>query len=199
MTQTVRLTTRDPVLVALDGVLHELERVWLPEIEPSAIHHGWKSLPLHAFLPALKVAWETVSPLRRRPIRFLDVGAGLGTKLLLVQGIYRHEVVCQGVELQPEFVRIAFQHGLAVAQADAIEWDGYGQADIVYVYRPCIDPELEAKLEQRVMELMRPKAVLILACGETTPWGWKSLPNGSGTAWMEVWQKPLKSGVEEKD
>ncbi len=90
--------------------------------------------------------------------RFLDVGCGIGTKLLLARFLGWGDVT--GIELRPEYGEVARRlcPEADVFVADAFEWDGYGEFDVVFMYRPCIPDDLERHLEDRVLSLMKPNA-----------------------------------------
>ena len=120
--------------------------------------------------------------------RFLDVGAGVGTKMLLADSIFGLNT--QGIERVPEYVRQARELGLVITEADALTWDGYGDFDIVWLNRPFKDEKLQAELERQVQAGMKSGAVFIgvnLVSAPSAGW-WLVLDD------MElhrgIWQKP---------
>lgn len=93
--------------------------------------------------------------------RFLEVGAGVGTKMMLAREIFGLDV--RGVERVPEYVKAARENGLAVDEADALTYDGYKDADIVFFNRAFRDQVLEGQLEEHVWAEMKSGAVVIAA------------------------------------
>jgi len=88
--------------------------------------------------------------------KFLDVGCGPGTKLIVAEALFGLQVA--GIEIVPEWAHQARLSGLRVQCWDARTWEGYREADIVYHNRP-VDPQ--EPFERHVMEHMRSGAVLI--------------------------------------
>lgn len=122
--------------------------------------------------------------------KFLDVGCGPGTKLLIAEELFGLNAA--GIELEPAFVAQARARGLRVAQVDARTWDGYGHADIVYFNRPVEDQEA---FERHVMRCMKPGGILISVNGRLRPSmdGWLIVAE----EWADprapvngVWRKP---------
>lgn len=91
--------------------------------------------------------------------RFLDIGCGIGTKMMLTEEIFGLEV--QGIERVPEYAKEARSRGLAITEADARGWDGYGDFDIIFFNRPFFNQEMQAELEHQVWTDMKPGAVVV--------------------------------------
>lgn len=99
------------------------------------------------------------------PMRFLDVGCGAGSKLVIANGAFEK---VHGFDFNPAYVekgRAFLQRcGLpdaGIQRADALDYDDYGAWDVIYFYRPLKDPTLAARMEARVLEQARPGAVII--------------------------------------
>jgi len=99
--------------------------------------------------------------------RFLEVGCGPGTKMLLARELFGLDV--HGFDRVPEYVAAARERGLDVILHDALAYPGYGTADIVFLNRPCRDAVLEREVERTVWARMRRGAVLITMNTEMLP------------------------------
>jgi hypothetical protein len=102
---------------------------------------------------------------RKRPVRFLDVGCGGGTKVLSASEYFGH---ADGLEFDPSYVHAArtlfsnIRYDIGeVFQADALVFDRYDAYDVVYFYRPISNPDLMIQLERRICESVKPGTVLI--------------------------------------
>lgn len=112
--------------------------------------------------------------------KFLEVGCGIGAKLLMVEKIFGFTAL--GFDYNPVYVNDA--NDLLKSRgcrayayvADALHEDtlaDYAAADIVYLNRPFVHLELQSKLESIVFEQMKPGAYIILANYATEPAGWR--------------------------
>lgn len=122
-----------------------------------------------------------------RRSRFLDVGAGVGTKMRLATAMFGLE--SYGIELVPEMVAEAQARGLDVTVCDAFSYGGYDGYDIVYLNRPSTQM---GTLEHLIMAAMRPRAVLMLVNARTDPGreGWTLVAQEYGEPVAGVWVKP---------
>lgn len=123
--------------------------------------------------------------------RFLDVGAGPGTKTRLAEAL---GLAAEGIEVSATLVREANRHRdpPLVIHADARDWDGYGRYDVVLLNRP-VDGRQMPAFEAKVMKALRPGAVLIHANGWTSPadLGWHPVyVKTPGNPVTGVWRKP---------
>jgi trans-aconitate methyltransferase len=120
---------------------------------------------LAVYLPWMPFSWPEYVALVAEALpeaqgdTFLDIGAGVGTKMMLAEEIFGLDV--HGVERVPEYVKEARSRGMTVDEADALTWNGYGNHDIVFFNRPFFDASLQAQLEERVWQEMKPGAVVI--------------------------------------
>ena len=155
----------------------------------------WLPFPRGQFIALLADAVEAVPARFERghagavflPPRFLDVGAGTGTKMRLAAALFGLEV--SGIEIVPELAAEARAAGLDVELADAFGYGGYHRAEIVYVNRPSTDM---AGLETRVMDGMAPGAVLMLVNGRGGPGldKWTLITQEWGEPVHGAWVKP---------
>lgn len=118
-----------------------------------------------AFVAHLHAAYRVLRAGRRvKPVRFLDVGCGGGVKVLMARAFFER---CEGIELDPGYAEAARRllAGLAPAarvhETDALTFEGYGDYEVVYFYKPIREPEPLRDLERRIAAQARPGTVLI--------------------------------------
>jgi trans-aconitate methyltransferase len=147
----------------------------------------------HRFLPWMPFSWpEFVSMVAEAMPemagdRFLDVGCGPGTRMLLAQEIFGLDV--KGFDRVPEYVSSARLYGLNVTCEDALEYKDYGSFDLIWFNRPIRDRELQFRLEAKIWEEMAPGAVVGCANLESPPPNWYPVLD-DWEARRGVWQKP---------
>lgn len=129
---------------------------------------------------------------------FLDVGAGPGTKMLLMRELFGMDV--RGIEIDSVMAAEAAKFG-NVLVADALDFHPnlrmwYMDPDIVWLYRPFRDPEHEAALERLIMAEMKPGAILAGGAWEICPaqWGWHTVVDDWELR-RGAWMKPAPSAV----
>lgn len=98
---------------------------------------------------------------RSRSPRFLDVGCGIGTKVLVAEQVL-HLVDVFGLEKHPPYCEVARKMvgPGRIIQADGITYKEYKRFDIVYFYRPLHDPDGQAALENAIVQQLAPNAVI---------------------------------------
>lgn len=82
-----------------------------------------------------------------RSKKFLDVGCGIGTKVMLASSLFD----AYGIDIEEKYVKTA--HDLKinrVGQADAMNFDRYDQFDVIYYYRPIFDPIIYRDFESKI-------------------------------------------------
>ena len=160
---TTAVTTRVRDLLT---TVRQLERAWQKRV-PSASsdrYTPWMPSDVAQYLVLL------VEAMAEAPgDRFLEVGCGPGTKMLLARDLFGLEV--HGFDRVPEYVEAAKEHHLEVAVQDALSYQDYGKYDIVFLNRPCREPTLERELERTVWAKMRRGSVLIEMNCEMQPPG----------------------------
>jgi SAM-dependent methyltransferase len=108
---------------------------------------------------------------------FIDVGSGIGTKLLFASKIMRCSLT--GIEITRKYIEIAKK---IVPQAklihkDALRFD-YSAFDIIYFYRPLCDAKKQRELENRIVNTAKSGAYILPNCWEWSSyalWGNKKL------------------------
>jgi SAM-dependent methyltransferase len=143
--------------------VQQIEHQWFAQGDPKS-----PTLPWMPFQPAdfLSILFECI-PEMTSP-SFLDVGCGPGTKMLLASHFYGLDA--SGIEISPEMAKEAEKHG-AVFWGDALQAapGAYTGTDLIWLYRPFRDQLLEEQLEARVMDEMKPGAILAGGSWEMCP------------------------------
>lgn len=126
-----------------------------------------------------------------RPVRFLEVGCGMGRNLLLLKRSGLPFVV-EGIELVERYLELGRKYfGLdrELIQHDALTFD-YAPYDVVYLYRPFRDEKLENRLEGRIMKQIRVGGYVVSPLGMML-----NKPPGFEPVWdYRVWRKlPTKA------
>jgi SAM-dependent methyltransferase len=136
------------------------------------------------------------------PVKFIDVGCGIGTKVLAAQksGRFGYDVEAYGIDKEPRYVKaarslLAVTKGRVVAKERIIEGDAlkhnYGAYDILYFYRPLSNAELQAKLELRILSTMK-KGAIICAVGAQSPdLGWRRDPASPSKRVRELYEHKI--------
>lgn len=121
-------------------------------------------LPMAEFLRHLMLARRVGVAQGKAALRFLDVGCGVGLKVLIAAEVLGH---ADGLEYQPDLAGVAGRMlrraGFAsrVMAGDALGFDGFGGSDVIYFYRPIHQPDQMAALEARIAAQARAGAILI--------------------------------------
>jgi hypothetical protein len=110
--------------------------------------------------------------LKRRPnIKFLDVGCGIGNIMLLAMTKLEN-IICNfhGIEYDRFYADICRTltgadidpYSLVkVFNRDALDFEHYGDYDIIYFYCPFINPKLQHKLEKKIESQMKVGCIYI--------------------------------------
>ena len=134
---------------------HKIEEASLPPAGDDQITYGWVPFPSGAFVDMLLEGFFLLKQDRTK--RFLDVGSGIGTKLMLASVLFD----AHGIELFDEYIYQSELLGCKnVIKADALKFDGYGEFDFLYFYRPFRSDQVQKEFESRLAEKMRPGALL---------------------------------------
>lgn len=140
--------------------------------------YGYIPLPSREWKPSFGVAFAHLKPMAL----FLDVGAGVGTKVLRAchAGLNAY-----GIEINPRYQKIAQKLGASVLEADARIWDQYAIYDCVFMFHLLQDVEEEIALEHKIMSMMKSGAILILY--GAVPW---ELDRDWEVLGEHCWRKP---------
>ena len=141
---------------AMGYVIERLETAWIPPgFIPSPDLHVYEPMRADQFLDDLAVAIE-FAPGKR----YLEVGSGIGTKLLLAEqmGLEVH-----GIELRESYIAVSqyLCPNAPVELADARYYTGYGAFDIIHCYKPVTSFEALAELDEHIASHMKQGAILI--------------------------------------
>jgi SAM-dependent methyltransferase len=105
--------------------------------------------------------------------KFVDVGCGVGTKLLLSRGSFGGNYQ-YGIEYSREYVDVAkkLNPDATIIHNDAMK-ETYGRYDVIYFYCPFQNKAKQALLEELIVDTAKPGAY-ILANRKQHPDLWKS-------------------------
>lgn len=102
---------------------------------------------------------------RTRDARFLDVGCGGATTVFVARRYFPH---CDGLEYDADYARagrrmleVVGADDSRVFEGDGRTFDGYGNYDVIYFYRPLRDDRMLAEMERHIIDSARPGTILI--------------------------------------
>ena len=157
-------------LLAYDGLLYRLHYQLGPAQHKDALltgHHNDIPMAFSRFLQLAQFARRlALAVSRRAPVSFLDVGCGIGLKVL---GAAQFFETAQGLDYDQTRIEIA-QNLVAhkdrpndrAFQADGITFGGYGDYDVIYAYQPMADEALQIQMDRHIAATARPGTVLIM-------------------------------------
>lgn len=139
----------------LSRLIELLEAAIRPEVVGNHEFYRYIPLPSEVFLAELGRIAEVTSGRR-----FLEVGSGLGSKLVLGR-LLGFDV--RGVEIQPRYIEFSRQLiDCPVWEGDAFAFPDYRRFDVVYTYRPFVNLEREQLLEMKIARDLKMGTVLWL-------------------------------------
>lgn len=164
-----------------------LDREWIRKVpETDRRRAPWMPFPVPAFLALLLEAVPEAPG-----SRFLDIGCGPGSKMLLAREICGLDVT--GIEIEPQAAAEA-----GVVPVDAADFTDYGKYDLIWFNRVYRDPGLQAVLEARIWAGMAPGAVVMCANLEAPPPSSWLIVLDDWEARRGIWRKPgLLSGYHD--
>jgi len=126
--------------------------------------------PIYRFSRTIGAAHRICLALRRqRPLRFLDVGSGGGTKVLAATTCFDR---CDGLEYDEDavttgrrFLEILAPERCRLIHGDALEFSDYGAYDVIYFYRPLMDSKKLLEMEERIVSQATRGTVLLKVGG----------------------------------
>ena len=119
--------------------------------------HKWIPFPCGSFIDACLEAFFLTGGVVKTKT-FLDIGCGIGTKVMLADVLFD----AHGLELSEEYLKVAKLIGCRnVWQEDAMEYENYGDYDILYFYCPFRDEFSQVKFEKFIYSQMKSGAILI--------------------------------------
>lgn len=154
----------DPLITA-EHAIQRLEDMTLPtDVAIDPRYYGYTPLPMREFCAGLEALKQYVTETTYcfPELAFLDVGCGIGTKLLAAQF---HGFRVSGIEVVPAYADVARRlvPEANIAVTDAFDFTNYADFDVVYAYHPCQDKTLEKRLEEHIVSHMKPGAFIFLA------------------------------------
>ena len=106
---------------------------------------------------------------KRRPLRFLDVGCGGGTKVLAATTCFD---LCDGLEYEKNvvdtgqrFLELLSPERCRLMHGDALEFLHYGEYDVIFFYKPLVNDKKMAEMEERIFAQARPGTLLLTPLG----------------------------------
>lgn len=125
--------------------------------------------PMYRFSQTIGAAHRICLALRRkRPFRFLDVGSGGGTKVLAATTCFD---LCDGLEYDEtsvatgrRFLEVLEPERCRLIHGDALRFSDYGSYDVIYFYRPMMDPRKQDEIEKRILSQVG-RGTLLLKVG----------------------------------
>lgn len=161
------LSTKDRMEIYAEVSLRQknqgVEDVYVKDIldypswtEKSLEDGGWNYIPYDSenFLKVLSYVLKKHPKIKS----FLDVGCGAGDKVAIASKLVKKSC---GIEYQQVYADYAKESGLDVECCNAFKYNGYGNFDIIYMYHPIMDDLLYKKLVKRILNHMKPGAILI--------------------------------------
>lgn len=156
--------------------LDSMHRIANPSAEDQDVEareHGChRDIPysMSAFSSMIGTAHRICLALKKqRPLRFLDVGCGGGTKVLAAATCFD---LCDGLEYEKnvvvtgqQFIQILSPERCKLMQGDALEFSRYGDYDVIFFYKPLVDDNKMAEMEERIFAQAKPGTVLLSPLG----------------------------------
>jgi len=126
--------------------------------------------PMHSFSQLIGAAHRVCLALRRqRPLRFLDVGSGGGTKVLAATTCFD---LCDGLEFDENtvttgrrFLDLLAPERCRLIRGDALRFLDYGAYDVIYFCKPMKDSLKLSEIEQRILSQAKRGTVLLKVGG----------------------------------
>lgn len=165
---------------AIGALVEQLEAVHLPPDPQDVVWYGWEPAPLLDFLEGMTAAADfREADGATAPGRFLDVGSGIGSKLVVAAALGWS---ADGIERYEPYARVSVdlfpKHPVTVV--NAMNYRGYDLYDLVYCDRLGRQDSAQEQLLAHVTRHMRPGA-LLFAFGPPYP-DW--LDHVSGYVWQ---------------
>lgn len=123
-------------------------------------------------------------------VSFLEVGSGIGTKSAVAR--YFFGLTTLGIEYDETLATVATQKRRGpVWVGDALQYPyGYGDYDIIWMYRVFRDEALQDQLEQKIYREMKPGAIFAGAALQNAPQGWITVVDDIDMGNRGAWKKP---------
>jgi hypothetical protein len=149
--------TKDQLLLkinAFDVAFHNIEAAQMGKTVVGD-RFSFVPFPCGAFIDLLYEAFFVLDQDRTK--KFLDVGCGMGTKVVLACSLFD----AYGIECEKEYVDKANLLGLnRVGHVDAFLFDKYDIFDVIYYYRPIHDYDKYRMFEQKIHKEAKSGAII---------------------------------------
>lgn len=170
---------------AVQALVERLEANHTPPGPTKDPHwYSWIPLPLHTFLENMLMARTILGPGTHR---FLDVGSGIGTKLILA-----HELgfKATGIERWRPYIDVSRRLApmARVLHGDGAQYMAYNLYDLVYIYGIATDPNDHARINAHIAGQMKPGALMFCAR--------RPFPEGLEHQGGLIWRKPAEADAE---
>ena len=140
---------------AIHQTILRLGARWVPAFDGSADFYDYIPYAMRDFVSGMDMA-ATATEGRR----FLEVGCGIGTKLALMQ-VLGWQVA--GIDRYEPYIRSAKE---LVPEADFVAADmrdvPFFDADVVFMYHPAVNDDVEAAMEKHLVDSVAPGTVLFV-------------------------------------
>lgn len=169
-------------------IAQETDQKWLGAVPQDAAERArntpWMPFQLFTFISMVAEAMPELNG-----NRYLEVGAGPGTRLLVAEEIFGLDGT--GFDITDEYAAAGRLMGLDVRTADALAWDGWTGYDLVWFNR-ALRGEPQAELERRVWAQVSPGTVVMCANLESRPpMPWYPVLDAWDDSRRGIWQKPF--------
>jgi SAM-dependent methyltransferase len=178
-TVTLPATADADAIAAIQRLIERLEANYTPTGPKDDLNwYGWIGLPIAVFLEGMLAARRILGVGRHR---FLDVGSGIGTKLILA-----HELgwATTGIERWRPYVEVS-RHLVPFAKVhvgDGARYMSYGAHDLVYLYGIAVDPGDHEAINRHIARQLKPGALFFCAR--------RPFPEGLEHVAELVWRRP---------
>jgi len=154
-------------------LINELLGIEMASIDNNIDGNSWmfKPYPLSTFGRLVGAIEQDMEEGFDANVKFLEVGCGIGAKLVLVSKLFGFQVT--GFDYNLQYCNDACEllhhwecQNWVVENADALSvtaLEYYQASDVIYLNRPFVHLEQQGELEHLVLERMRPGAYVILA------------------------------------
>lgn len=152
-----------------EALEHRLGRVVSVGEEETYKKGMYPFIPLapHEFIHRMReaaIVYEALHPLpakqwRDEVINFVDVGGGIGTKVMLGSAVLRDNLLASvrgfNIEYNPQYCEVSnklLQEGRTINKDARLIRKGYKEFDIIYFYCPMADSALQMELEKAIYD-----------------------------------------------
>jgi SAM-dependent methyltransferase len=164
---------------AVQALIERLEANYLPRGPTQDEYwYGWIALPLGTFLEGMLTARAVLGPDKHR---FLDVGSGIGTKLILAHELGWHTT---GIERWRPYIDVSRRLApmARVLHGDGAQFMSYHRYDLIYLYGIATDPSDHEQINQHIVKQMKPGALFFCAR--------RPFPDGLEHVAELIWRRP---------